>query len=220
MLKALQCFVQNVSKEILPAKASTVFATEIALFYYGFISWKKREIREDEFSYHRDSGAVAVLFVFMFIILVETSVVHILLLRWSPLAAWIISILSIYSATLIWGVARSMSKRPIAIEAGELILRYGLLSESAIKLESIASIELSTKPLEFDHETRKLSPLGDFENHNVVIYLNNENTLNGLYGFKKTYKTIALHIDEKELFKTRIENAFALTEDCGKVIPY
>ena len=59
-------------------------------------------------------------------------------------------------------------------------------------------------------ETRKLSPLGDFESHNVVIQLKNENTLNRLYGFKKTYKTIALHIDEKEQFKTRLENALQL----------
>ena len=100
-----------------------------------------------------------------------------------------------------------MSKRPIAIEEGELKLRYGLLSESTIKLENVASIELSTKPIEFDNETRKLSPLGEFESHNVVVQLKNENTLIGLYGFKKRYKTIALHIDKKEQFKTRLENA-------------
>ncbi len=189
--------------QILPNRISSAFATEIAVIYYGFFSWRKRKLESNEFSYHKTSGTIALLSVFIFLILLETSVVHILLQKWSIVAAWILSIVSTYTSLQVYGIMRSMSKRPISIENDELRLRYGLFSESTIPISNIEAVELSNKA---NDKTKKLSPLGDFESHNVVIRLKTEAVLFGLYGLKSTYETIALHVDEKERFESEMNS--------------
>lgn len=188
------------AEQVLPKKIIGPFATEIAVIYYGFIRWKKHKIQENEFTYHKESGSLALIYVIIFLIFVEATAIHLVLDRWSSLAAWILTILSLYSALQVFGFARAMNKRPIAIEDNQLLLRYGLFSESTIDLENIANVQVSTAEIELNDTTRKLSPLGELESHNVVIELNEETTLSGLYGKKSRYKTIVLHVDEKEEF--------------------
>lgn len=193
-------------QEVLPGKAATLLAMELAVFYYGFIYWKKKTLKKNEFTYHKKSGSISLLTALILIIGIETYVLHILLLKWSVIAAWVISILSIYSGIQIFGFLKSMLKRPIAIETNKLYLRYGILSETIIDITAITSIEITTKDIKFDTNTRKLSPLGTLESHNMVITLKKESTLTGLYGIKKPYTTIAFFVDDKEGFKTELES--------------
>jgi hypothetical protein len=195
---------------ILPKRLSGAFAAEIAVIYYGFYNWKRKKLKPNEFSYHRSSGTISLLSVFIFLIFIETSVVHILLQKWSTVAALILSILSIYTCLQIFGIMRSMSKRPISIEEDALMLRYGLFSESTIQISSIKDLELSARSIEADNTIKKLSPLRDFDSHNVIIHLENEEVLFGLYGMKSTYQTIALHVDDKEQFAKEIKKVSAL----------
>jgi hypothetical protein len=195
------------TREVLPEKAAVFLATEIAVIYYGFVHWKRRKLASHEFSYHKDSGTVAILAILMVIVLVETFVIHILLQRWSPLAAWILSAASLYTVIQVFGILRSLSKRPISIENGYLELRYGILGESTIPLENIGSFELSFKDITLNEQIRKLSPLGDLDSHNVLIHVKNESLLKGLYGRKKTFKTLALHIDDQHRFARELQKA-------------
>ena len=84
--------------EILPKKLVLPFATEVAVFYYGFINWKTKEINENEFAYHKNSGTTALFGGFIMIIGIETVALHFLLARWSIVAAWVLSALSVYTA--------------------------------------------------------------------------------------------------------------------------
>lgn len=190
--------------EILPKGYVTPVVTEIAVFYYGFLQWKKRKLNKNEFSYHKNSGTIALLIAIIFLIAIETIVFHILLSKWSDLAANILTFFSFYSTLQIFGFLKSMSRRPIIIEENKLFLRYGIMSETSIDISEIENIEVSTKDIEFDKETRKLSILGNLESHNIVIRLNKENTLFGLYGRKKDYKNIALYVDENKEFRKQI----------------
>lgn len=199
--------LKNTCYEILPKSAVVPVVTEIAVFYYGFIHWKKRTLNENEFSYHRESGTVSLLFAIIFIVSIETYVIHILLMKWSELAAWILTFLSIYSGFQLFGFLKSMYKRPISIENGKLFLRYGIMNETTIDIANIDSIELSSKDIELNKETRKLSFLGELESHNVIIRLKEENTLTGLYGIKRNYTNLAFHVDDKIKFADKINNA-------------
>jgi len=199
--------LKNTCYEILPKNVVIPVVTEIAVFYYGFIYWKKRELTENEFSYHKDSGTITLLIAIIFIVAIETVVLHILLTKWSSLAAWILTFLSVYSGIQIFGFLKSMFKRPISIENGTLFLRYGIMNEATINLKNIENIEISSKDIELNKETRKLSFLGELESHNVIIRLKKENTLIGLYGIKREFKNLALYVDDKIEFKNRINNA-------------
>lgn len=198
--------LKNTCNEILPKGLVIPFATEVAVFYYGFIYWRKRELKKNEYSYHKESGTITLLIALIFIIAIETVVLHALLAKWSTIAAWILTFLSIYSGIQIFGFLKSMLKRPLLIKDKKLYLRYGIMNESTIDLNDIESIEVSSKEIEADRTTRRLSFLGALESHNIVIRLKKENTLTGLYGIKRTFKVLALYVDEKTEFVNQISS--------------
>ena len=199
--------LKSACNEILPKKLVLLFATEIAVFYYGFINWKIRGINENEFTYHKNSGTPALFGGFIMIIGIETFALHFLLARWSIVVAWVLTALSVYTAIQVLGFAKSLSKRPISINTDSLTLKYGILNEVEIPFSDIKKIELSRKSLEKGELIKTLSPLGELESHNVIIYLKMENELVGLYGMKKKFQVLGLHIDEPKQFNERMENA-------------
>lgn len=196
-------------KPILPKAAQSFFAMEISTFYYGFFDWKKRKLKSHEYSYHKESGTIAILAVIILLVVVETAVFHILIQRWSAVIAWILSILSVYSGIQIFGMLRSMSKRPISIEENNLKLHFGIMAESIVPISNIDRVELSAKEVELNDTTKKLSPLGEIDSHNVLIHMKDTQKLYGLYGFQKDYTTIALHVDDKKGFNEVLTRAIA-----------
>ncbi len=193
-------------REVFPGKVSTLLAMELAVLYYGFISWKKRVLRKNEFSYHKNSGTISLLVALIPIIAIETYVLHILLIKWSIIAAWIATILSVYSSFQIFGFLKSLMQRPFVIDENTLHLRYGILSEASIPISNIESITLSSKDIVFNDAVRKLSPLGELETHNVVVTLKKKHTLVGLYGIKKTFETLAFYVNDRDRFKACLEH--------------
>jgi hypothetical protein len=197
--------VKRTVEGMLPQRLVIPFSTEIAVIYYGFFAWKSRDLKEHEFSYHKKSGTPATFGALIFMIGIETAAIHLLLAEWNTLVAWLLTALSIYSAIQLLGFGKSLSKRPIYIQNGKLHLRYGIMNEATVDLASISSVELSRKPLDKNDMVRKLSPLGDFESHNVVLTLSQPHTLTGLYGIQKQTHTLGLHIDDPITFKDLLE---------------
>ncbi len=193
--------LKTVCREMLPQRVAMLFVMEVSVVYYGFINWKKRLTEENEFTYHKKSGTPALFGALIFAVGIETTAVHFLVERWNPTVAWILTGIGIYTALQVFGFAKSLSQRPISIDPNSLGLKYGILNEVDIPYEDIVNIELTRKPIELDKLTRKITPFSNLEHHNVIIYLNKVNVLTGLYGIKRKFKTLALHIDEAEKFK-------------------
>ena len=196
---------KQAAEDILPKGISTAFATELSLFYYGFISWKKRELSNSEYSYHQTTSTRMVLGVFIFLIIIEATAVHLLLQTWSSTTAWILTILSIYGGFQIYGILRSLSKRPIAIDSDGLNLRYGVMKDVTIPLNKITAVKLETKSLEKEEDLIFLSPFKDMEGNNVLIEVGEPMEISGFYGLKKTFKKIALYVDEPKRFVEEID---------------
>lgn len=192
--------LKTTCNSILPKLPAKLVAFEVAIFYYGLFNWKKTKLNTNEFSYHKNSGTISLLIALILIIIAETIGLHALLSKWSNIAAWILTGLSIYTGFQMLGFLKSLSMRPISIDNTHLHLRYGIMAESRINLKDIISIEASSKSYEDDKMFKKLSFLGELESHNVIITLNKEHTLHGLYGIKKTYTKLALYVDNKTEF--------------------
>jgi hypothetical protein len=191
--------------QVLPNRVAMLFATEIAVIYYGFINYSRRSINKNEFTYHKKSGTQALLGGLILVIGIESLALHFLLSIWSNTAAWIFTAIGVYTAIQMLGFARSLSQRPIYYDNNSLILRYGILSEMEISLANIQSVSVSKKNLEKNSWTRKLSPLGELESHNVLIELKTESEWTGLYGFRKKCRVIALHLDDPESFNEKVK---------------
>lgn len=197
--------IKIATQEVIPNRLSIAVAMEIAVIYYSLFAWKKRDTMENEFTYHKESSARMLLGVFIFLILIETSAIHLLIQGASVTVAWVLSIFSLYTVLQLLGILKSLSRRPIYINESIVCLKYGLFGETMIPIDKIDSIELSSKSLEYGGLTRHLSPLKDADSHNVVIGLKTEHELIGFYGFKKTFKKLAFHVDDKKAFKELLE---------------
>ena len=96
--------VKTACSEILPDKLITPFATEISVFYYGFINWRRRKLKPNEFSYHKESSTQIILITFIFLIAIETFALHLALVNWQPIFAWVLTGLSTYTGLQVFGI--------------------------------------------------------------------------------------------------------------------
>ncbi len=193
--------LKQTTQELIPQPTlANLLAMELAILYYGFLNWKKYTFRENEFSYHRKSSSVAILSILILIVGVETCALHVLMERWSIVLAWMLSVLSIYIGFQLFGIACSLSKRPVVVTDKELIFLYGILSKARIPKSQIKEVSLFRKTINKEDEIMKLSPLGDLDGHNLLVELHEPATLEGLYGRKKSFSKLALHLDEKGKF--------------------
>ena len=189
--------------EALPKRVGKVFATEIGVIYYTFFCNKKKELKENDYTYYKKSGIKMVIWVFIFLVIVETGVVHLLLEQWNATVAWVLTFLGLYTCLQVLSLLRSLDKRHISFDFEEekLYLRYGFFNQTVIPFQQIESIEATKKSLpEDDKRFVKFSPLDMLDPHNLIIHLNGEQLLHKIYGIEKKYESIALYVDEKEQF--------------------
>ncbi len=192
--------------EIFPGRVGRILATEISVFYYLFATKKKAEIQENEFTYFKKNGIKTVLVVILFVLLIEAFAMHLLLAKWNETVAWVVTLLSIYAMFQILSILKSLNKRLLSINyhTKTLHLRYGFASQTYIPFEHIERIEKTTKTLE-DKEHIKLSAFDMLDAHNIIIHLNQKHTIDRIYGIQKSYKSIALFVDDKDVFVGKIE---------------
>ncbi|WCO00720.1 hypothetical protein [Psychroserpens ponticola] len=198
--------LQDTCKSIFPEVPAKLAANEIALIYYGFFNLKKTNLKSNEYTNYKGSGILSTLVAVIFLVAIEMVTIHLLAVKWNTTFAWILTGLSIYSALQIIGIIRSVPKRPIAINDNELILRFGILSETIIPIEDIETIALADSS-DFDKEksTKTLSLLGELENSNVVIQLKTPQHLHFIYGKSKTYTKLLFFVDDNQSFKIKVE---------------
>ena len=197
----LEILRETLAKEFPIALAANVLTFEIAVFYYAVISWKAKR-GENTFTYHKKSGIVALLSVVIFIVAVETLVVHILIALWSEIFAWILTIISVYFLFQVFAHLKAVFQRPIEVTDDKIFLRYGIFGDVVIDLENIEKIENSSAPFEKEKGMSKLALLGELEQHNLQIVLKDEAILHGFYGRKTKVKMLYLFVDEIENFRT------------------
>ncbi|WP_299148382.1 hypothetical protein [uncultured Dokdonia sp.] len=190
--------VKTISQDLLPKFMARIIATEITVVYYAIINWKRRPLKNGEFSIHKKSASISILLGIMLIIGVEATVFHYILEQEGNPKAWLITFLSIYTLLQILGLLKSIIKRPISFEEDILRLRYGIMKETSIELNNIKSIVLSSKNMR--QKTSRLSIFGRYETHNVILTLKNTETLYSLYGIKNNYTTISFYVDEPQKF--------------------
>lgn len=200
--------LEQVCSEILPKRIGHLLAVEISILYYGLWSWRRRKLQQNEFTYHKEGTANSVLLGFLLVVLVEIFVTHSMLQHGNGKGAFILGVLSAYTALQIIAMMKSLGKRPIFIDENkrELVLKFGVLSKAIIPFENIASIEIYTKDLPEDKSIKYLSPLGSATGYNMVLQVKKEAQLTSIYGFKKKYMALAFFVDEKQDFKNKLLN--------------
>jgi hypothetical protein len=189
-----------VTSEILPKNFSLFFATELAVFYYAIFKWRIPKLKSFEYTSYKETGTRAILYALVGVVFIETAVLHFLIGRINLTAAWILTLLSIYSGFQVLGFIKSLSYRRIQMVKGFLNLKYGLFAETCIDLNNIEKIDILSWKSEMDKSVATLSPMGDLDSYNLIIHIKKPQDLTGFYGKKKSFEKLAIYVDNKEAF--------------------
>lgn len=181
--------------------AADIIATEFGLIHSAFTPRRAPAAPAGGFSHHRRVGYGAVATAFAAIVAIESIVVHLLLQRWSVVAAWVLTGLSLYSIVWLIGDYRAIARRWTTLTDTHVRIRLGLRWEVDVPL---ASIESTAAVRELDEPAPgdlRISPLRTV---NVRIALTEPVLAIGMYGMKRKPSTIWLCLDDAAGFVAQV----------------
>lgn len=153
---------------------SKVFTFETRMWTYLFFANRIKPNYfngQQHFSYHQKDDAQSNALGFIFLILFEIPLVHIILhFIWSPLAANIATALTLFGLAFFIAEYRAMSRRPISITSNELVIRYGIFNSLNISLNNIKSVKLNSKRIRRNPSIKRYDLYGT---PNIEVQLHN-----------------------------------------------
>lgn len=196
------------ARPVLGPVAGGALAYEAAIFYYAVAGWfRSPQPDAKSFTVYRNVGYAALLVAVTIVLVVETVGIHMLVRMWSPVAAWILTGLSLYALIWLIGDFHALRLRPVQISGEMLHLRLGLRWTASIPLASIRAVLTSAddqKPVGIGKEHLKALLIGGA---NRRLELSEPVCAIGLYGFSRHVTTIDLQIDEPARFDAALDSA-------------
>lgn len=178
-------------------------STELTLFYYAFASWGRAPHvapGATPFTYHRKNGVVGLLSAMLGAAVVELFVVHLLVHARSPRAAWTLAAFSVLGIVWLLGFIRAILLRPVLVGAEGVVVRGGVQWQLEIPRGQIERIEtgraVKAPPKRAAGHLRG-TPVAQ---PNVLITLREPLEARGLYGRRKTVRTVSLSLDDAATF--------------------
>lgn len=180
--------------------AIKVLAAEVAVLRYGLLFWKKEkpDAQYQSFSTYKDCGYVAIWCVLFAVVLIEIIPMHLLLMKWSNIAAIILTVLSVYSSIIFIADISAMLKRKVLINDDTIVLRTGMRWRAITGLDNIQSLQKITNDYTSDQPYLKGGVLKN--SGNLLITFKQPVMVDKLYGSSKPYHTILMQVDDVDTF--------------------
>jgi len=189
------------AREVVPVPwAAEALASELALAWYGF-AWRARPETPPgarAFSIHQRSSAGLFFAAMAGLSAVEAAAAHLVVMRWSPRVAWLLTVLSAYTFLWLAAVARSFAMRPAWVAEGELELRSGILCSLRAPVVRIAVARRAAGESADLH----LPPLTDA---NIRLEFREPVVARKLYGLRRKVRTVAFSVDDPEGFLQAVQ---------------
>jgi len=189
------------------AKLTSLLVHDASVFYYALFAWRKKPyVRPDSasFSYHINSSWLITVLILSKMLIIEGALLHILLMQWSHIAAWLLSLGNIYVILLLVADYRAMRLNPILVSDHQIKMQYGIQMFSFIDKEHIESIsvvnnvQLTKNDLKTSFTPIAIEP-------NVVIQLKNKMSVTRLFGKRQMVDRIYLFIDKPHEFQAECQ---------------
>jgi hypothetical protein len=179
---------------------------EINMLRYGLFFWSgKKEILKGQgfYTVYKKAGYTSLWGVLCFVMLIEITGFHILLLQWSKTIAIVVTSLSIYTFVFAIADLSAILKRPVIFNNRMLYLRVGIRWNVIIDPKQIISVE---KIRNFKKQPGVILNCSLTGNPNIMIELREPVTVYGYYGIKRITGKIVLNIDNEHEFLEEIRN--------------
>lgn len=191
--------LRSVAREVLPARrVAEAIAFEMAVLYYVLFSWRRRA--SEGFTYHRKSGYGAVVFAILIMVLAEAIPIHILVMRWSAAAAWVLTVLTLYAMVFFLADWRATRLHPILLDEEALRIRVGIRWRVTVPRDRIAAVHRKRPPGSEPFIRAALPATTP-----LWIELTEPVDAKGPYGIERRGRWISLTVDDPEGFRQALE---------------
>ena len=178
----------------------SVAFVEFFLIYFSVGGWFMKppatQADQQQFTYHKKNGYLGILGILMFVLLMETFALHLIVMRWSVVVAWILTVLSLYGALWLIGDYHAIRVHPIIATPELLYLRIGLRWRTDIHRDNIASVEAGPPKNPKSSDYLRASILWP----RATLILKSPVIVQGLFGRKRTVSRLGLSIDDLDSF--------------------
>lgn len=196
------------ARPVLGPIAGNVLAYETAIFYYALAGWRRApEVHPRSFTYHRDGGYLALAVGLMIAAGIEIVAVHALVWLWSPVAAWILTGISVYALFWLIGDTQAIRLRPIHVSEKTLKVRVGLRWTIEAPVAMIDRVVVPSDGTLPRRTPGYLSAVLLGSSPNRRIELKGAVDALGPYGLSRSVKTIDLQVDEPARFDAALKQA-------------
>lgn len=190
---------------IVPSRAvARAAAMEAAMWYHLLFSWRRIAQPPENakaFTCHKSSGFIPLVGVVIALGIVEIVVLHLLVSRYSLVAAALLSTLSAYGLAWLASCARAVATSPILLDGSSLTAVWGFLLCERIPVGSIERVSL-TDPGFSKKETLDMATMGAKP---CWVVLRAPRKVDGAFGSVREVRTIKLSPDDFQGFVRSIE---------------
>ncbi|GAB2683934.1 hypothetical protein GCM10027037_01200 [Mucilaginibacter koreensis] len=172
-------------------------ATELSMLRFGLLFWKKQKQPAPVLSMcsvHKESGYGAFFGVILGVCIIELIGMHLLLMRYSPTSAWVLTAFSIYGTLFLIGDYSAIVKNRVLLMDNCILLRTGLRWRAMVGRNSIISIT----PMGYNYQLADNCFKGGAikDNVNVLITFKEPVSIERLYRKPVMASQIAMCIDD------------------------
>jgi hypothetical protein len=179
-------------------------ASDLAFLRYAIAPPKYQQSGPGVFSSHGQSGLISLLWAIGAVVVLETVVLHILVHLASPVLAWVLTGVSLYSLMSLVAHIRALPRRCSTLGAHGITLRSGLFGQCHIPYGHIASVTPISMGGTLPADTWQLGLLGSMEPRNLLISLYHPTAVEITHGLSRKTRHIAIHMDDPKGFADAI----------------
>lgn len=186
-------------ESVLPSQLVRSVISECKVLWLGVFRWGApvdAPADSRAFAYH--TYLTPMIATFVVLQLIELSVVHLLLMLWNPLVAWIMLALSVWG--VIWTVAllKSFRIKPVFMTTDAVRIRSGMIYDFNVPISNIADFHTGFTSDELAQ--KGVLNLAIMSSPNVSLRFVEPITIQTFFGTKQEISGVGLRLDESAEF--------------------
>lgn len=181
-------------------------AFEVAISTFALAGWRMRPSSAAEsYSIHRRVGYGAVVCALLMALAAEAIALHVLVERWSAVAAWVLTALSVYSVFWVVGDYHAVRLRPIRLEKDGILIRVGLRWRVWVPFAAVAAVRKLRPGAVLPRRKDRLDAVV-LKGAQYLLFLERPVIAEGPYGIEREVVQIAFGVDEPARFAAQLQD--------------
>ena len=202
-------FPQAVDKFVIKNPIVYAICSEVLVFYYSSLSWKKKPY--EGITIYKNSSLIAFQIMLIHAVVLETLGVHWMLhyIGINPVVSVIMLVLNIYTVFFLLADIQALRLNPIYFNQKSVYLSQGIMQRMEIQFENIEELITDKVILQGKLSKGTLSFVAkDFETvyPDVIIKLKTPAKATHIMGLEKEYTQVAVRTDSPDEFLERLKS--------------